>query len=246
MKRFVVLILSALLVGGAAFPVVTPPPAAQAQKKAENPYVRLPGKKTAKPNRYFCLKPDATNCTNIKWIIPAGLDKLDPEIPVKDSNVAVLIGDSGTYTVQAYGALGDQASDIASCVVTIGTPPPPIPPTPPVPPSPLTAALQAAYNLDTDSDKANSLAFLQSVYAGLESVVPSWTDVKTNADALAKIKAVVQTPGVGLNATQVQNLRKAIAADFAKVFGTTGTTPITLAALGTEIAAVANALKGVK
>jgi len=127
--------------------------------------------------------------------------------------------------------------------VTIGTPPPP---TPPTPADPLTAALQAGYNLDTDSDRAASLAFLQQVYAGMVSLVPGWTDVKTNADALNKIKGAVQAPGVGLSATQVQNLRKAIAADFVAKFGTVGTTPIALPALATEVAAIANALKGVK
>lgn len=207
------------------------------------PYLNLPKTKTAKPNRYFCLKPD-TNCKSIKWIIPAGLDKLDPEIPIKDANVLVIVGDTGTYTVQAYGALGDQATDIASCVITIGEPP--APPTPPAPPSALTAALQAGYTLDTDADRAKSLAFLQAAYQGMASQATTWTTVKTNADALAVMKAVVQAPSVGLTAAQLVNLRKAIAAELVKVFGATPTTPIGLAALATELGNIATALMGVK
>lgn len=209
------------------------------------PYVKLPATKTAKPSRYFCIKPD-TNCTQVKWIIPSGLDKLDPEIPIKDQNVAVLIGDTGTYIVQCYGALGDQASDIASCTVTIGT-------TPPTPPGPspdsgndLTAGFQSAYNQDKDSDKATSLEFLQGVYSGLASQAASWTDVHTNGDALNKIKSVVSAPTVGLSGTQVVNLRKAIAAEMVKVFGSDSTTAIVLATLASELNHIAVGLKGVK
>ncbi len=131
------------------------------------PYVKLPATKTAKPNRYFCLRPD-TNCKSIKWIVPAGRDRLDPEIPVKDTNALVLIGDAGTYTVSAYGALGDAATDIASCVVTIGTPPPgptPTPPTPPTPTDPFTLAVQAAYAGETSPTKAADAAAMAAAFS---------------------------------------------------------------------------------
>jgi len=227
-----------------AIPVTTIHSTSAAQdKKADAPVVTLPKTREAKPNRYFCLKAGG-NCTSVKWIIPSGLEQLDPEIPIKDAPLAVvLIGDSGVYVVQAYGALGDVASDIASCTVTIGTPPPP---TPPTPPDPLTAALQAGYNLDKDSDRTHSLEFLQQVFTGMVALVPSWSDVKNNGQALAKIQSAVDAPGVGLNATQVQNLRKAIGAEFAAKFGTTANAPIALADLATEIGKIATALKGVK
>lgn len=208
------------------------------------PYVKLPATKTAKPNRYFCIKPD-TNCLQVKWIVPSGLDKLDPEIPIKDQNVAVLIGDSGTYVVQCYGALGDQASDIASCTVTIGNPPPTPGPSPDSG-NDLTAGFQNAYNQDKDSDKATSLEFLQGVYSGLASQALSWTDVHNNGDALNKIKSVVSTPTVGLKPTQVTNLRKAIAVEMVKVFGSDSTTEIVLTTLASELNHIAVGLKGVK
>lgn len=242
-NRLIVVATAAFVSWALSWPVSAVPQRLSAQppssKRADAPYVKLPATKTVSPNRYFCLKPD-TNCTSLKWIIPTGLDQLDPEIQLKDKNIIVLIGDAGTYVVQAYGALGDQASDLASCTITIGTPPPP------TPPDPLTASLQTAFNQDADADKAKSLAFLQSVYAGMSDQAKSWTDVHTNADALVKMKAVVEAPSVGLTATQVQNLRKAMAAEFVKAFGTTATAPIDLTALSAELLKIANALKGIK
>lgn len=254
MRKFVVPLLFLVpLVGGLAIegqphkPTVVASAVASAAPKADAPTLTLPKTKTAKPNRYFCIRA-ATNCTSIKWIVPAGLEQLDPEIAIKDKFAIVLIGTDGTYTVQAIGTLGDVLTDFASCEVTIGTPPPPAPPTPPtppVPPNPLTAALQAAYNADTDSDKATSLAFLQEVYAGMAPLAATWTDVKTCADALAKLKLVVES-SAGLKPTQLVNLRKAIGADFAAKFGTNGSAAIDLKALAAELTVVGAALKGVK
>lgn len=123
MRRIVALAtllsLSFLFVPSSSLPL----PVSYAQQPATDPFVKLPATKKAKPNRYFSIKAQ-TNCKSIKWIIPDGLEKLDPQIPIADPFLVVLIGDSGTYTVQAYGALGDQATDIASCVVTVGTPVP--------------------------------------------------------------------------------------------------------------------------
>lgn len=212
------------------------------------PELTLPETKTVKANRYFCLRP-GTNCKSIKWIVPDGLDQLDPEIALKDAFAIVLIGDSGVYRVSCYGALGDQVSDISTCTVTIGTPPPPIPPIPPTPPAPVdpfTQALQTAYNQDADSDKAKSLAFLQEVYAGMASSAGSWTGVSTTAQLLAKMKSIVESPGVGLTATQVVNLRKAIAVELDTAFTTAANAPVNLTTVASELSKVANALKGVK
>lgn len=218
----------------------TPAPAA---------YLKLPATKKAKAGRYFCIKPD-TNCTTVKWVTPNGLDPIDPEIQLKDANVGVFTGDAGTYVVQAYGALAGQATDLASCTVTITGPVPPTPPAPPpVPPAPvnpLTAGFQAAYNLDTEANRATSLQFLQGVYNGMAVQSSTWTTIKTNGDALTMIKSVVDAPVVGLTATELVNLRKAIAAEMAKTFGTTTTTPITLTALTAELANIAGSLQGVK
>lgn len=129
------LVLSSLVL---AVPLSPPPSAAiavAAVRADDGPYVKLPAEKEARPNRYFTLKA-STNCKAVKWIIPAGLEQLDPAIPLADKLTLVLIGDTGSYKVSCYGALGDQASEIATCTVTIGTPTPPEPPTPPTPPEP--------------------------------------------------------------------------------------------------------------
>lgn len=241
-----------LLLAGAVVSVVDsagPLPAARAAdaaaKKNDAPYVKLPATLTSRPNRYFKLKCDS-NCRSLKWIIPDGLESFpfDGDVP-RPPEVQLLVGDVGTYKVQVYGALGDQASDIATCVVTIGT----APPGPGPAPNPLTAALQAAYNQDTDADKAASLEFLQEVYAGMASQAATWTDVKTNGDAMTKIRTKVDKSAAnadGLAPGQVVNLRKAIATDFVAKFGTTETAPIGLAALQAELNNVAGALVGVK
>lgn len=207
---------------------------------ADAPYVKLPDKLTVKPNRYFKIKAD-TNCKQVKWVLPGGLDSFPfgADIP-QPPNIQVLIGDSGTYTIQAYGALGDQVSDIATCTVTVGTPPPPTPP-----PSALTETFQTAYSQDTDTDRAASLDFLIAAYSSMASAAPGWTTIHTNADALKQMQTVISAP-TGLKPTQVKNLRTAIAAEFTKVFGTTSTALIDLTALAAELSKISNALKGVK
>lgn len=115
----------------------TPPPTPQTAT------VVLPKTLTARPNKFFCLKAKG-NCKTIRWIIPDTLDQLPPEIQLNDKHAVVLEGPTGTYSVSAYGALGDDVSELATCVVTIGTPPDPPPPgpgpgpgpNPPVPPGP--------------------------------------------------------------------------------------------------------------
>ena len=70
--------------------------------------------------------------------------------------------------------------------------------------------------------------------------------MKTNGDAIAKMRSIIQSPGIGLNVTQVQNLRKAIAAEFAAKFGTSAAAAIDLTALANELKAIGAALLGVK
>ncbi len=134
--------------------------------------------------------------------------------------------------------------------VTGDTPAPPVPPTPPTPPAPvdpLTKALQTAYALDTDSDRAASLAYLQVVYAGMSVAVPS--TIKTNSDAVAWIKAKVDSAAltpqgkrVGLSPTQLVNLKKAIGAEMVAQFGTQAALPIDVTALAAELVKISTAL----
>src|SRR5579864_4579536 len=91
---------------------------------------------------------------------------------VANGNHFTFTGPAGQYvvTLRSFDWTAKKISQ-ATLTVTIGSAPPnPNPPGPgPQPPAPgnLTATLQAAYAKDTDSDRAKSLAFLQSAYAAL-------------------------------------------------------------------------------
>lgn len=124
-----------------------------------------------------------------------------------------------------------------------GPPTPPTPPNPPAPTDPLTKALQAAYSLDTDADRAASLAYLQASYKGMAAQVPA--DKTTNAAIAAWMKTVVESPGNGITATQVVNLRKAIAAELLAAWGAT-TAPLNTADAAKEILKIATALSNLK
>lgn len=174
------------------------------------------------------------------------------------------------YIVESMGTAGkveliivpsgaaSEADILRRCLVLTGIAPPvpPLPPGPtPVPPTPgdpLTAAFQAGYTACTDSDRAKSLAYLQTVYAGLAAAAASTTPpsvitaLKTNADALALLKAAVGAPGIGLTATQVVPLRTAISAELAASLGTATTTALDLKKFAAELTRIATALEGVK
>lgn len=197
------------------------------------PYLKLPATKVAKPNRYFCLRPD-TNCKSVKWVVPAGLDRLDPEIPVKDTDALVLIGDAGTYTVQAYGALGDKATDLASCVVTVGVPPPT---PPPGPVDTFTAAVQQAYAAETSPTKAADAAKLTNLFLAAVGHV-DLPNVMTTADLLSDLKSTLTAfvPGA------LPQVKVVLVSELTRAFGATGSQPLDKAAAKVELKRIAAAL----
>ncbi len=146
---------------------------------------------------------------------------------------------SGTTTLTVDANSDNGPVDKLSVTITVGNPAPPVPPTPS---DPFTAALQTAYNADTGTDKAASLAFLQGVYKGLAAAPAT---VNTVADGLAWMKlAVEQSPknAGGLTPIQLAGVRKAIATDLSTAWST-GFTQTTFA---TELNKVYNALSGVR
>lgn len=187
-------------------------------KKSDAPVVTLPATLATKPGRLFYLIPK-TNCASVKWIIPASLDQ-DTEIVLKNPLAIALSGEAGTYTVGCYGAIADQASDIAQCIVTIGTPPPPPPPPPLPPPDSLTQALQTAYTSDTDPTKASLIKTLQTLY----TTAAASTVADTSLNTLADLLKVMQSASASLiSATALTNTRAAIAAYLVAQLGTDGT-----------------------
>jgi hypothetical protein len=218
------------------------------------PVVTMPANVAAKVGRYARVVIAYTG-DDMKWWTD-GLDGLDvfQEWDPKPSEMILRIGgDAGVYQLHAVCAavVGGKAvlSTVGTTTITLGTPPPkpPVPPTPPTPPGPtdpLTAALQAAYDADKDADKASSLAFLALTFKGMASLVPTHTEWKTNADAMAWMKATTELVGVGLTPAQVLNLRKAIGADLAAQLGAAAF-PVNLKATAAAFDKVAAALQGV-
>lgn len=157
----------------------------------------------------------------------------------------VFSGPTGSYSVSLQ-CIDWTARKItqATIIITIGTPAPAPNPQPnPVPaPSTLTATLQAAYAKDTDSDRAKSLAFLQSAYSAMAALAPSRTDIKTASDAMAWMRNIVEAAGVGLTDAQVKNLRTAIGAELS----TLGTGTLNLQSFAAELVKISSALQGVK
>ncbi len=123
--------------------------------------------------------------------------------------------------------------------------PPPGPGPGPQPANPLTVTFQTAYVLDTDADRAKSLAFLQEAYKTLASLAPSQTTLKTNADAVAWMKTLVSAPNVGLTPMQLVNTRKAIGAELSAAWGA-AIAPLDNATMTAELTKISTALNGVK
>lgn len=212
----------------------TPPPG-----PVTPPYVKLPATKAVKPGRYFCLAPQ-TNCKSVRWIVPAGLEQIDPNFVLKNPLSVVLVGDAGTYTVSAYGALGDVATDIASCVVTVGVPPPPAPPVPPPSPNdPFVAALQAAYTSETAPTKAAAVTAWAAVYSSAAGMLG-------NANTVADLLGDIATARAALSPGQLPAVDKVIAAELAAAFGTDGTKALDKVAAKAELTKVAAALGALK
>lgn len=148
-----------------------------------------------------------------KWELSPGLQevRLDlvfpPEALKSMKGKVVKASAPGTYTVRAWNAKGDVASDIAVCTIVVGGTPP-APPTPPVPPAPgpqseLAKTFQAAYDQERD---AALLASLQGVMSSapkqialpatktnkqLTDAVHMACDAEVGVGRLAKTRAAV-------------------------------------------------------
>ncbi len=206
----------------------------------------LPAKVTGQPGDFITV-PAVTTGTIVKWVsLDAGL-KLFPIDLLKNTKTAVVMGPTGSYRLLCYTADKDGPSDPAICTVVIGDAPPgPTPPGPtPVPVTPLTKTLQAAYALDSDIDRVDSLAFLATTYKGLATRALTQTTLKTNADFVKWMKTYVEDPDGGLKTAQVKNLRTAIGKELASAWGT-ASAPLAPADAAAELASIAKALSGVR
>lgn len=236
------LVLLMVLTGSEAISAAQTPPA---PAPVVTPVLKLPSTFKAKPGVYFKICAD-TNCKSVKWLVPDGLDAFPGNT---DPLSQILVGQAGTYTLSAYGALGDQVTDIVSCTVTIATPAPPTPPVPPNPPpptDPFSQAVQAAYTAETDAQKASEVAALASLYKTAATTTVNDTTLATLGDLFQ----VMQTASAGLlPATAIPGVRKVIGTEITAALGTTATTPLDAAMrakAGAEFSKIATALGAVK
>ncbi len=248
MKRTLLALALLLCSGGAPYADEKPEkPAVKSPAPADTPSLKLPASLNGDTNDFIQIAAD-TNCNVVVWrVVDPGL-KLFPTNLLRDTKTAVVTsGTPGRYRVWAVTALGGVPSEIAECVVVVGTPLPPGPPPPPGPVSDLTKALQAAYALDGPDQP--SLTMLTNLYSGMAvSVQTPEIQAKTggtNAGTSKWCKETIEAPITNLGTTKLVNVRKAIAAEVSSKWGAK-VAPLTPADASKELAAIAQALSGVK
>lgn len=177
---------------------------------ADDAVLALPKTWEARPYTFFVLKP-TTNCKSVKWVVPAGVNVLPPEIPVSDPTVLIGTAGPGTYTISAYGAKGDEATDLATCTLTVADP------TPPPPADPLSAAVSAAYSKETAPTKRDHALLMAALYRQAAAGPVKDQSLKTVGDLFNVLKTAA---GNLIPADALPLVRAAIAAELAKVLPT--------------------------
>lgn len=180
--------------------------------RADNTTIQLPSTVKGEPGDFITVKA-TTNGKIVRWYTPdKGLSVIPSEL-LRDPKTAIVYSKKpGKYRLLAYTAAGDEPSDLAECVVTIGEPPPgpdpgPQPGPEPGPVDPLVKKLQDAYNADSDPQKASLPAKLASLYrhgsdiAGSMSIA-TWDGLFSSmskqasesgvAGKLSKVQAVIR------------------------------------------------------
>lgn len=241
MKRHILAVIAILL--GACAMFATPP-------KKEVP-LKVDGDTVLVLKSLPCTVTAPPGADLYSWSLPAGVTGT-----ALDNVLTITAAPQGASTINLttitflitvdkdFKVTKTKVTDKGCVVITNGMQPPP-PPVPPTPTDPLAAKFQIGYNADADADRATSLAFLQSAYKGMAAQAGAKSDLKTNADFVKWMKAVVEAPGVGLTADKVKSLRTAIGAELAANWGT-ATKPLAAADAASELSRVSNALSGVK
>jgi hypothetical protein len=109
---------------------------------AKGQEVTLPAEIRGSPGAWLIVAPESVIGGKPRWRIDPGLQEVRLDLLLPPEQIAQLRGKvltstvAGRYKIEAWNALGDVASEIATCIVVIGNAPPvPIPPIP-VPPDP--------------------------------------------------------------------------------------------------------------
>lgn len=214
--------------------------------------VTLPAEVRGTVGAWVIIAPESVDGGSPRWRLDPGLQEVRLDLLLPPETLKQLRGKvvtalkDGRYKVEAWNARGDEASDIATCWVVIGTPgpgpgPDPNPPDPPGPVDPLTRTLQAAYDQQKD---AEALAFLQSLVSQASKQVLG-ESVATSGQML---KSLWEASRANIGLTRAGPLRDAIADHLDPVLGTMDVryTPQLRDEHSKAFMRLAEALKGVK
>lgn len=150
--------------------LLAPPLSAQSIKLPATLVVPGPG--------LVVVVPDSVDADDVAWVSMDDGLQLIPTSLLKDSKTACGVAlKEKTYRVRAIATKAKDGhatfSPWSECVVTVGTPGPtpgPPGPVPPAPDDPLVKAIQDAYRLDPDPNKANNVKQLAKVYRAAATV----------------------------------------------------------------------------
>lgn len=170
------------------------------------PTITLPPEVAAPPGRIVKLSA-VTDGKLVRWQL-AG-DEADL-IPFPDGKTALFCSPkAGRFTVFAWTAAGDEPSEAARCVITVGEPQP-IPPPKPV--DSLAAEFRKLLAADSTVEKVAHLVQLAALYREAVKYADS-TEVKTAGDLANRIRAAVASL---LPAEALTGIRRRIAEEIAK------------------------------
>lgn len=201
--------------------LVAAPVAAQegAAPAAGKPFIKLPAQVQAQPGKIFSVKAE-TNLKWVRWSIPPGLERVNPEDTAYGKSAFVGYGPAGVYEFHVEGTLNDEYAE-GKCVVFVGQPAP-IPPTPPVPPpaptpsDPLAVDLQKLYAADASTTKAADKASLADVYRTGAGNLDAFSTVGQLVSAL---KSAVAFKFGTRNPTVLMPLRQRLSEETERAFG---------------------------
>lgn len=243
---FLVFLTLALAAQGAAPKVVSTGPS----KIADVPKIELPKEISAEVGDPVALKATTTGKI-IKWLV---LDSEKNGIVVfpaelKDPYTTVIICKKpGNWRVMAYTALGDEPSDPAICTIKVAgsvpVPPDPGPGPIPGPVDPLTTELQTIYDGLTETDKADSLLKLKSLYA---AVPASLADPTSGIKTVGQLRAfLVRAFTAVLPVDKIKPVRERLNTSMYPELPTTPGDPVNVAAVTATFQKYSKILSGVK
>lgn len=186
-----------------------------------------------KPSGQYVTFLPGGDAVNVLYVGLSGVDPI-PSGVLKDGRMFLLDTRGlreGRYKFTAVGASKEGEQTRVDFVVVVGNVPPgpdpgpgPQPPDPPTPTDPLTKALQAAYDKETDADKAKHRASLAALYRQAAEIAAK-PEIATWGQLFAVMKSAAGTLGVSgklplFQAAVAEELKTRFPTDAARVMTT--------------------------